>query len=253
MYWIVTFKFKMSRNLSEEMFLAVMEGEHVKVMNLLSSGADINAVVEDHNTLLHLVTTPEVTKSLLLNGASVNAVNIDGETALHSAITKKKGLSIVDVLLKHGANINMKNSFGQTPLHCAVMDREGLPVVRKLLKCGANVNATDNKRNSVLFVVVKYYKNLEIINELLKFGADINVRSSSLNRFFTPIDVAIHHGDLSCAQLLIKITVLKNYHRDHRKIADLQSYIKFNNNPKLSFYLDKCTLEISRMKKDKDG
>lgn len=252
MDWIFTFKFKMSRNINEELSFAVMKGEHAKVLDLLSSGADVNVVMnKDHNTLLHLVTTPEVTETLLLHGANVNALNIDGESALHSAITRKnESLSIVDVLLKHGADVDMKNNFGQTPLHCAVMDREGLPMVRKLLNHGANVNVTDNKRNSVLFLVVKYYKNLEIIKELLEFDADIHVRSSSLNRFFTPIDAAIHEGDLSCAQLLIKITVLKNYEKDFRKIADLQSYIKFNNNSKLSCYLDECALEISRMKMD---
>lgn len=251
MDWFFTFNFKMSRKIDQELSLAVMNGEISKVSDLLSSGADVNVMMKDHSTLLHLATTPEVTETLLLNGANVNAVNQEGESALHVAVRKVRRLSIVDVLLKHGADINLKNDFGQTPLHCAVTDREGLLLVRKLLRNGANVNETDNKRNSVLFLVVKYYKNLEILKELLEFDADILVRSSSLYRFFTPIDVAIHEGDISTLQMLIKITVLKNYEKDFRKISDLQSYIQFNNNnEELSCFLDECVSEISYMNID---
>ncbi|XP_014287964.1 alpha-latrocrustotoxin-Lt1a [Halyomorpha halys] len=241
----------MSSNLKKKIFLAVKKGDHVGVLNLLSSGADINAVLEDHNTLLHLVTNPEVTESLLLHGASVNAVNTDGETPLHCAIISGRSLSVVEVLLKHGANINVENNSNETPLHYAVMVNSSLSIVKKLLKCGANVNATAREGISVLYFGLKYHRNLEIIKELLEFNADFNFWSITLNRFFSPIDVAMLHGDVACAQFFIKYTVLKYYHEDHRKVTDLRYYIKFGNNSELSSFFEKCALEVLHMIVDK--
>jgi hypothetical protein len=196
------------------------EGDLERVKALLSAGADVNLRIgQDKATFLHRTTSVEITKELLLRGAEVDARNMYSETPLHFAIKQGKGLELVRELLKHGAYVNATDRKGNTPLNHAVKKRT---------------------------------KSLKVIEELLQYGANINIKNRERRRFdnySTSLDNAV--GDLECAKLLIKITLIKNFDRDYRKIIDLAPYRELTTYSELSRYLDKCVCEILQMKTDK--
>jgi ankyrin repeat protein len=74
--------------MSDELIIAVSSGDIKKVVELLSSGAD------------------------------VNVTNKNNETPLHLAAWKGYA-EIASLLLKHGANVNAQENTGLRPLHYA--------------------------------------------------------------------------------------------------------------------------------------
>jgi ankyrin repeat protein len=86
--------------MSDELIIAVTSGDIKKVVELLSSGADVNVSDTYNRTPLHFA-----------------ALNGDAELA--------------SLLLKHGANVNAQHDTGLTPLHYAAW--YGYTEVAKLL------------------------------------------------------------------------------------------------------------------------
>ncbi|MGL9688827.1 MAG: ankyrin repeat domain-containing protein [Wolbachia sp.] len=125
-------------------------------------------------------------------------------------------------------------------------------LVREFLKRGAGVNVKNRKGNTPLnFAVKTSNKSLEIIRELLEYGADINIRNHRCrgsDDHRTPLDNTVDYS--ACAELLIKITLIKNFDKNYRKIINLDPYKGGSYYSKLSSYLDDCVREITKMKTD---
>lgn len=215
-----------NNNIDKELEVAVYERDLKKVRALLSAGANPNFQPNRENKLphqygnklLHYVNSVEIAKELLLYGARVDSRNMYNETPLHTAIPCGRTAKLVIELLKHVADVNAKDRKGNTPLNLAVK--------------------TSNK-------------NLEVIRELLEYGADINIRNRERRLFdnhSTPLDNAMSYPE--CAELLIKITLIKNFDKNYRKIINLDPYKGSSYYSKLSSYLDDCVCEITKMKTD---
>jgi|GEM_PF-3407144 len=216
----------LNNNIDKELEVAVYERDLKKVRALLSAGADPNFQPNRENKLphqygnklLHYVNSVEIAKELLLYGALVDSRNMYNETPLHTAMTCGRTAKLIRQLLKHGADVNAKDRKGNTPLNLAIK--------------------TSNK-------------DLEVIRELLEYGADINIRNCERRLFdnhSTPLDNAMSYPE--CAELLIKITLIKNFDKDYRKIINLDPYKERSYYSKLSSYLDNCICEIIKMKTD---
>ncbi|MCE5317561.1 MAG: ankyrin repeat domain-containing protein [Parachlamydia sp.] len=145
----------------------------------------------------------EIVHLLLSRGANPCIPNEVGYQSLHWA-AKVGDVKIVKELLDHKTNpidINCRGEYGRTPLHMAVYNRH-LAVAEVLLSRGADVNALTTDREdkiSPIFYAVEQL-NLPMILALLKDPRIIlNIKNL---RQFTPLRIAIAHGDVTIASLI---------------------------------------------------
>ena len=110
-----------TKQLSNEVFVAVQIGNAVELKELLAAGANVNAKDMIDRTPLHWAAIygyTERTKILLKAGAKVNAKNKIGWTPLHLAAWRGY-TEVVKILLKAGADVNAMDKDGLTPLQMA--------------------------------------------------------------------------------------------------------------------------------------
>jgi ankyrin repeat protein len=148
---------------SPDLLLAIRDGDHARVQELLRAGADVNTTDADGTTaLMHSVIESDVTmmKLLLDSGAEVNARNSQGSTALmYAAVSLDK----TRLLLDRGADVNVKGKGGATPMSVAVTTFGSTPVLKLLVAKGA-------KPENRLMVGVAQKGDLEAIRYLLSIG-----------------------------------------------------------------------------------
>ncbi|GFX85362.1 ankyrin-1 [Trichonephila clavipes] len=253
------------------------------IKKLLSSGANINAKNSNDNTPLHISAglKPNVMEELLKWSPDIDTRNIDGDTPLTVAIRCCCFCpDVVKFLLKAGANPNCANLINMTPLQLAVencdisfdIEKEALIVgifddmktasgnmrdylnflkadthdLKKCLDDISTVNPTciEESRRSKLF----------IIEYLLAYGAEINYKAL---QGLSPLDIAIKKlenqvDNGSCAKLLIKYAVLRNYaNNSYKKIVDLNGYKSFDCYKELKTFFQSCITEVKSMNKDR--
>jgi len=118
----------------------------------LERGADVDAVDDQHSTLLHRASYSgyvEGAQLLLERGANINARNKEGQTPLHRVLVRLSdgsGSSYFDtirLLLKHGADVDALDDAQSTPLHVA-SEYGSATATRLLLECGASVHIQNN-------------------------------------------------------------------------------------------------------------
>nr|XP_014284250.1 serine/threonine-protein phosphatase 6 regulatory ankyrin repeat subunit B [Halyomorpha halys] len=237
----------MSNIYSQFLKYAVIKKDLEEIKFCLVRGADVNQRISPYNeTFLHFTPSIEITNELLLFGADVNARDRYGQTPLYSAIANKKELKVIRALLNHGADINARDINGETPLHCAMIDGKELAIIRELLRHRVDVNAIDNAGKTALHLAVRWGNgtNLEVMKELLEFGADI-----TSNDHPTPLHEAVYRGFDTCAELLIKMIVLKKF--DESKGIEPSHYVGSPVVDKLMHFLDKCICEVINMRANK--
>ena len=116
-----------------------------KVAELIAKGANVNARIEDGNTVLmtHIIAFGDIDtcRFLLENGANVNAKNKDCETALMIAADRGR-TEICALLIEHNANVNARDLVIGTALDYARRSRqsktirflEAVPVLQKVVE-----------------------------------------------------------------------------------------------------------------------
>jgi ankyrin repeat protein len=152
------------------------------VKTLLDKGADVNAVTNKSETVIHHVlqnwdqqskifgrdNTDEkkidmkVIELLVQNGFDVNAKTSDGTSVLHW--TSEKGhVGIVNLLIANGADVKAVTASGETVLHYAARGRS-TDLVEMFAEVG--IDARDINGTSALHVAAQYGRHSVVISLL---------------------------------------------------------------------------------------
>ena len=193
----------------ESIHIAAKIGHLEAVKQHLASGADVNAIDHEGNTLLHHAVyndQTEIIRLLIDKGAEVNgkrkaANNEKGVAPLHTA-TWRSTIETMELLIDNGADVNMKRADGAIALHYAVWF--GLKEKTEfLLSKGSDVKARDgnNEGATPLHVAVWKSPNNGIVELLIENEADVNDKN---NTGETPLDWAIKFKRTELADLLRK-------------------------------------------------
>ncbi|MEY4763310.1 MAG: hypothetical protein RLZZ200_3167 [Pseudomonadota bacterium] len=166
---------------------AIQAGDRATALQLLKSGADVNAAQPDGTTPLHwavYAVDEELSTALLAKGAKAEVRNSFGATPLAEA-AKTSNLTLVQALLKAGARADTANADAQTPLMLAA--RNGaVPVAQALVKAGAKVNAKDAWRNQTALMWAAGSGHADMVAFLVGRRADVNGRAA-INEFATQV------------------------------------------------------------------
>ena len=177
---------------------------------LLGKGVEVNRLVEDKQTPLHLAMRSnwfKLAMILLDHGADANAEDIHGWTPLlllsASQIRDDKALDLVRPLLEHGAELNKRNNDGQTPLQLAMM-AGWFQLARILLDHGADFITEDEDGRTLLHLLAACRAHesdaLGLVWPLLEHGAVVNRRDKNKQ---TPLHLAIMRDWFQLARILL--------------------------------------------------
>ena len=141
----------------QHLLLAVLRNTRLSDIDsirfFLERGADVDAVGDNHSTLLHRASyhgNNEVAQLLLERGANINARNKEGQTPLHQALVGyNHGFRVghfdrIQLLLMHGANVDALDNAKSTPLYLA-SQYGSANATQLLLECGASVHLQNNQ------------------------------------------------------------------------------------------------------------
>ncbi|XP_014276890.1 uncharacterized protein [Halyomorpha halys] len=123
--------------------LALQQQQPVKrIKEILDKVDDINVAIAPYgNRLLHIAVRADcelaVINELLSKGADVNAVDDHGIAPLHLAVFTNNCVEYVHSLMARGANINAKTNSGLTALYAAVVSYRKYKIIKTLLEYGA--------------------------------------------------------------------------------------------------------------------
>jgi len=185
--------------LNAALIAAVRKNDTVKVVSLLSQGADANA--RD---------LPPDTRSMLLrlwDRIDRNPLpEAEGRTALLVTLEEdndmeflSENVPLVKALLDAGAAVNAPDEIGRTPLMLAA-EAAKRETVRLLLDKGALANARGFEGNTALHLAAEQ-DDLALTKLLLAKGAQVNSRTEYGT---TPMHNAAAYGQIECVRLLIE-------------------------------------------------
>ena len=177
-----------------------IDGEIEAVDAFIRCGVDIDGLVQDDYTAVHLAAQEghlEVVKLLVSKGANIHIETHDrGRYAFYSACLHGH-LPVVEFLRPLLTNVDKKIKSGVTPLN-ATCGNGNLEVVKFLVSSGADVNSADNDGVTPMRVAC-WEGYLDIVKYLREAGADIN---RSANDESTPLSAAAYNGRISIVMYL---------------------------------------------------
>jgi len=167
-------------------------------MALISQGANVNCIYENHNTPLHIALSDgntTIVDLLLKNGANVDAITDNGYNALMGACIRNNR-EIVELLLKYNSNVNQKSKNGWTPLMLSSRNITLNHVFFQHNKIGVAIFRILEQNN------LYSLKNepIEIVKLLIKAGSDVNHKNKEKN---TPLGVAITSCNTDIVRFLL--------------------------------------------------
>ncbi len=150
---------------------AISKGQYNVAKLLLSKGADKNCVDKYGITPILLAVEKDLSMFQLLLDykANIQAVDNEHNTVLHHA-ANAGSTKIVEELIKINPEImiDAKNKEGQTPLHLAGKNND-ISTVEALLRAGADVTIKDNKgKKPVDYVLEDYPGLIQLLEEAEK-------------------------------------------------------------------------------------
>ncbi|GIY62308.1 hypothetical protein CDAR_449031 [Caerostris darwini] len=160
--------------LSYSLHKAVLEGDYVKIKELLKAGANIDQIDKDGNTEIHsCVIYGQLSSVIFLQelGADINIKNKNGNTPLHLAVIHDSVYTL-NQLIKMGPNIDLVNKKGNTALHEAIIRRR-FKSCFSLINAGADVDIRNDDGDAPIHLTSMYGFE-SITNKLIKVDVDIN-------------------------------------------------------------------------------
>ncbi len=152
------------------------------IEDLITAGADVNAVAGNGNTALILAVTAGHTEgvdALIAAGAGVDATDRYGSTPLMWAAVSGR-TEIIEALKKAGAEVDATRD-GKTALFNAARNGH-TESIKTLIKAGAKVDPADKSGRTALMEAA-FHRHTESIKTLIKAGADVDaVRNIDLDQ-----------------------------------------------------------------------
>ncbi|XP_053687301.1 uncharacterized protein LOC128736832 [Sabethes cyaneus] len=179
--------------------MAAYRGCVESIRNLVTAGANIDAVDENGKTALIILLENgfiQAANHLLTRNLDVNIADSQKQTPLHFA-TIKGLFEIVKVLVEEkDAQIDAADKYGRTALMLA-LDQDKHAVADYLLMKNADVNSTNAANETALYIVARKHR-LDKIDKLLAKGAS------------TSIDVITKYGETVVTCILAYFGQLPN-------------------------------------------
>lgn len=186
--------------LNQGLVMSVVRGYKECVELLLESGADVNVINSDGDTLLMLAVRHDhvdLVQYLLTKPIHIERKNFDSRTALHLACISDNQI-IAEMLLAAGADKTVKTYNSETPLTIAVSNNN-LNIVKFLLKKGCEVNDKTHVDNYLIHIA-STNDNCDMCRILVDAGAIVNCK----NCFgFTPLHCAAINGNIKIMEVLL--------------------------------------------------
>ena len=180
---------------------------HKECLSILITlcGADVNQRDGNGCTALFYTVTlgyAECTEMLLSCGALTDTQDRKGRTPAHCGAAKGQ-LDTLRMLHNHGGDLAKENNKGELPLTDAVRS-ERRDLVRWWLELhGDKVDMVDKDGKSALHVAAAT-RSVDICSILVDNRASVNkLAVGPGGKVSSPLDVAVHRGNRSCARYLI--------------------------------------------------
>ncbi|XP_063433651.1 ankyrin repeat and SOCS box protein 11-like isoform X1 [Mytilus trossulus] len=189
------------------LFDAVLQGNTIKVKQLVSSGIDKNTVIHspvkwEGATILGTAAYEghfEIVRFLVESGTSVNFIDpCIGRNSLHWACMGNQ-YKIAKFLIENGAAVNHTDKDLVTPLIQASLC-QNLDLVRLLIHHGADANLVDRLQCSPLHYACMY-RNPALVEIIIKSGCVLNNHSSLAKG--TPLSNIVINMDMQNCSLLL--------------------------------------------------
>ena len=184
------------------LFYAMEGGKLDAAVYLINHGADIKAIGDGRETLLHCAAMQDLglVKYLVEHGLDVNAKNKAGVTPLHHAICRNR-LDIAAYLLEHGADIQMAAA-NETPLPVCVSMFGTVETLKFLAEKGVDFKAKTKEGFTAMHAAVAL--NPAVVPYLRTLGlpelSEEEVKRAKKKYISNMMPEIIHCGHVWCHQ-----------------------------------------------------
>lgn len=182
--------------------IAVQEGNDRAALMLINAGANVNATLGGHGSILGLAATRSdefLLDTLLASGAGSEALMPDGDMILPWAIRQGR-LALTRKIMRAGSDPHLKDRHGNPLLHIA-METGRRDLTNALIELGADPGAVNAAGETTIHLALKQGWT-DAIPKLANAGADPNAPGPDGLR---PLERALARGDSQLAAMFLKI------------------------------------------------
>jgi len=178
-----------------------------------ASKAELTALDDDGESLLHRAATGKTAKSLELvealvaAGVPIDLPNESGNSPLHAVISEarngltKQHVATATWLIEHGADVNHPGEIQATTLHTAILKGVQMEFVEKLIAAGADGSRRDHTARTAFYLSMGTSNAPFLWNLLLDKWGGLDVNDEDGN---TPLHEAVSRHNASAVKFLLQ-------------------------------------------------
>lgn len=162
---------------AEELIKAVINGNVIKVVNLMLKGVSADTLDPDGISALNYACWHDrldIVRVLCSFDADLNQRDARGVTALHVACNRSDGEELPGYLVKHGADVLVRGDNGESILHHAAAGGN-MDGITFSIRNGVDVNDADSDGATPLSYAI-VCDNVDTLEYLLSNGATLNTK-----------------------------------------------------------------------------